>query len=172
MFSSRWRCSSLSLQHLCQRRRLAGRRSTSTVQRYEVGEPTYRPESLPGAGEYFGSGCSPGRTNLPDGVWYGHIESATPSAVEFDLICFAPTPAGEDGVGRFTNSNPKLRTVPVSSSAMVYAVAPDGFWMLRPYPEWYLDPFPEAFCPPGECWSVWLYVNDGEVTEVVQLWFA
>ena len=55
---------------------------------------------------------------------------------------------------------------------MVNAIAPDGFWMLRPYSEWYLDPGREGFCPPGGCWTVWLYVNGGEVTEIVQLWFA
>ncbi len=146
--------------------------TTTPTQRYEVGAPTYYPESLPGAGDYFGSGCSPGTTNLPDGVWFGRIEAASSTAVEFDLICFAPTPPGEDGVGRMTNSNPRLRTVPVASGAAVYAIAPDGGWMLMPYPDWRIVlPGAGMFCPPEGCWDVWLYVNGGQVTEIVQLWF-
>jgi hypothetical protein len=145
--------------------------TTAARQRYVVNEPTYKPESLPGAGGYFGSGCSPGAASLPDGVWYGSIESATPSAVAFDLKCFAPTPPGEDGF-RISNASSTLRTVSVASSAMVNAIAPDGFWMLRPYAEWHLDPGGEGFCLPGGCWTVWLYVNGGEVTEIVQLWFT
>jgi hypothetical protein len=147
---------------------------TTTIlpQRYEVDDPTYHPESLPGAGDYFGSGCSPGTTKLPDGVWFGHIESVASSAIEFDLICFAPTPPGEDGVGRFTNSSPKLRTVPVESTATVHAIAPDGFWELQEYATWHLDPGQEGFCEPDGCWNVWLYVNSGYITEIVQIWFA
>lgn len=146
--------------------------TTTPSQRFEVDEPTYYPESRPGAGENFGSGCSPSTTSLPDGVWYGRIESESSTAIEFDLICFAPTPPEEDGVGRFTNSNPKLRTVPVASTATVHAIASDGFWELQPYSTWHLDPGQEGFCLPGGCWDVWLYVNNGHITEIVQLWFA
>lgn len=139
---------------------------------YAADPPTYFPASLPGAGDYFGSGCSPGTANLPDGIWYGHIESASSAEIEFDLVCFAPTPAGEDGVGRFTNSSSRLRTVRVAPGATVNAVALDGGWEIQPYSTWRLDPGEDGFCPPDGCWTVWLYVNNGEVTEIVQLWFA
>lgn len=146
--------------------------TTAPSVRYEVYEPTYFPESLPGSGTNYGSGCSPGSPHLPDGIWFGQIQTPSALALEFDLMCFAPTPEGEDGVGRFTNDNPQLRYVPVSTAAIVHAVAPDGFWMPMPYVDWYQDPGREGFCPADICWSVWLYVNNGHVTEVVQLWFA
>jgi hypothetical protein len=140
------------------------------VRRYVVGETTYFPPSLPGAGEYYGSGCSPGSSTLPDGIWFGHIESASSTAVQFDLICFAP---GKDGVADLTNDNPNLRTVPIAPDAVVHAIAPDGHPdELQDYSRWYLDPGEEGFCPPEGCWDVWLYINGGEVTEIVQLWFA
>ena len=141
--------------------------------RYVVGEPTYFPESQPGAGEYYGSGCSPGSDTLPDGIWFGHIESASSKTIEFDLICFAPLAPDADGVGTLTNNNAKLRTVPIAPSAMVHAIASDGhIGELQPYSSWYLDPGQEGFCPPEGCWHVWLYINGGEVTELVQIWFA
>lgn len=147
--------------------------TTVTARRYVVGEPTYFPESQPGAGDFYGSGCSPGSDSLPDGIWFGHIESASSTAIRFDLICFAPLAPGDDGVGTLTNSNPRLRTVPVASTANVHAIAPDGhIGDLQPYSSWYLDPGQEGFCPPEGCWSVWLYINGGEVTEIVQIWFA
>jgi hypothetical protein len=147
---------------------------TTTAPRtlFRVGQPTYYPESLTGSGEYFGSGCSPGSAVLPDGVWFGFIEAASATSVGFDLMCFAPTPDGEDGVGRVTNSSSTLRSVPVAGSAEVFAIAPDGHWMLLPYANWYRNPGREAFCPPEGCQLVWLYVNEGHVTEVVQIWFA
>jgi hypothetical protein len=41
-----------------------------------------------------------------------------------------------------------------------------------PYGERYEYPGREGFCPADTCWSVWLHVNNGHITEVVQLWFA
>jgi hypothetical protein len=146
--------------------------TTTPHTRYRVDHPTYYPESLTVSDEYFGSGCSPGSAALPDGVWFGFIEAAAATSVDFDLMCFAPTPEGEDGAGRVTNASSRLRSVPVARTAEVFAIAPDGYWMLMPYIDWYSDPGREGFCPPDGCWHVWLYVNDGHVTEVVQIWFA
>jgi hypothetical protein len=147
--------------------------TTSVAPRYIVDEPTYFPESQSGAGRYYGSGCSPGSGALPDGIWFGHIEEASSTTIRFDLICMAPLEPGADGVATITNDSPKLRSVPVSSSANVHAIAPNGLeWELQPYSSWYLDPGQEGFCPPEGCWDVWLYINNGEVTEIVQIWFA
>lgn len=143
---------------------------TSTY--YEVSEPTYFPESLPGAGDFYGSGCAPGSDTLPDGIWFGHIESASAASIRFDLICFAPLEPGGDGAGTITNDNLKLRTVPISATAKVHAIAPDGFWELESYATWHQDPEQEGFCPAEGCWDVWLYINNGQVTEIVQVWFA
>lgn len=139
---------------------------------YRVDQPTYYPESLTGSDEYSGSGCSPGSAALPDGIWFGFIEATAATSVDFDLMCFAPTPEGEDGAGRITNTSSRVRSVPVARSAEVFAIAPDGYWMLKPYIDWYRDPGRDGFCPPEGCRLVWLYVNDGHVTEAVQIWFA
>lgn len=138
---------------------------------YQVDQPTHYPESLTGSDEYLGSGCSPGSAALPDGVWFGFIVAAAATSVDFDLMCIAPS-NGEDGPLMITNASSRLRSVPVARTAEVFAIAPDGYWMLMPYIDWYRDPGREGFCPPDGCWHVWLYVNDGHVTEVVQIWFA
>ena len=114
-------------------------------------------------------GCSPGTSDLPDGIWFGRIERASDTSIEFDLMCFGP---GPEGPGTISSTNPKLRTVPVESDTVVYAIVQDGYWQAMTWDEWYPSPPPaNAFCPPEGCWDVWLYVNDGAVTEVVQLWF-
>jgi hypothetical protein len=139
---------------------------------YAVSEPTYYPPPQPGAGPYLGSGCSPGTSHLPDGIWFGRLVDARPSRSSFDLMCFAPSPPGHDGVAVISNTNPLLRTVPVERGATVFAIAVDGGWTLMPYDAWYEEPPSYGFCPPEGCWLVWLYVNNGAVTEIVQLWFA
>jgi hypothetical protein len=135
---------------------------------YAVTTPQYDVASLPGAGSNYGSGCSPGSNTLPDGIWFGDIAAADSNRVEFDLMCFAP---GE-GPGTVTNSNPKLRTVSVASGAVAYhADSSQGIgWYPVPYMTWLtLTPDP-GFCPASGC-PVWLYVNDGKVTEIVELLF-
>jgi len=146
--------------------------STSVPRQFEVGVPEYQVPALSGSDGYYGSGCAPGTDTLPDGIWFGGIERASETLIEFDLMCFGPPDAASPGAGKITNSNPKLRQVPVDASALVYAIADDGGWQLVPYPAWYVDPGHDTFCPPEGCWSVWLYVNDGAVTEIVQLWFT
>jgi hypothetical protein len=139
---------------------------------FTVDEPTYFPSPMPGSGDAFGSGCSPGTRWLPDGIWFGHVSSATSTVITFDLMCFAPAPEYEEAIGRITNDNPTLRDVPADPGAIVYAIAPHGDgWTVVPYTSWYTDPGREGFCPPEGCWDVWVYVNNGKATEVVQLWF-
>jgi len=113
---------------------------------------------------------------LTDGVWFGFVEAFTPGMLTFDLACFwtgdaAAAAALEDGEEDFgfyiRNQNPTNRQVPLAGSARI----------------WYLDggdlseteiaanawPHPSSFlmCPAEYC-SVWLYVNDGQVTGLVE----
>ncbi len=49
-----------------------------------------------------GSGCRPGRGDLPDGAWFGYLEAADPAEISFDLACWftgaaATAAATEDG---------------------------------------------------------------------------
>lgn len=138
---------------------------------YRVVTPEYQVPSLPGAGSLYGSGCSPGSDRLPDGIWFGYIDRADNSAIEFDLMCFGP---GPEGPGDITNSNPKLRTVPVAEGATVHRIMADAVlvWAAIAYPTWLATPPDPAVCPPEGCRLVWLYVNEGHVTEVVELFFS
>ena len=133
--------------------------------------PSIEVPSLPGAGSFYGSGCSPGSDRLPDGIWFGYIDRADNSAIEFDLMCFGP---GPEGPGDITNSNPKLRTVPVAGGATVHRIMADAtlVWVAIAYPTWLAAPPDRAVCPPEGCRLVWLYVNEGHVTEVVELFFS
>jgi hypothetical protein len=143
---------------------------------YEVANPanpTYYPGPLPGAGIYFGSGCSPGAGTLPDGIWFGDITSVSGGSFEFDLMCFAPRPVGETeeyGIGEITNSNPTLRTVPVDAAAPVYVVDMAMNWVQQPYSAWHVDTGAVSGCPLEWCSAVWLYVNGGEATEIMVIW--
>ncbi len=57
---------------------------------YAVGYPGSGPGTLPGSGGAGGSGCSPGTSTLPDGIWFVFIETATPDDITFDLACTWP----------------------------------------------------------------------------------
>ena len=132
---------------------------------FRVGTPTYNPDPVRGSGGFFGSGCSPGYASLPDGVWFGQLSSLSPSSAVFDLMCFSD---GPEGPGTITNTNPALRDVAVSPEAAVYMVDDEGGWTLVSYGGWTHAPA-SGFCA-GGCLE-WIYINGGEITEIVELWF-
>jgi hypothetical protein len=129
------------------------------------------PAPLSGSGGWFGSGCSPGSDTLPDGIWWGYITDLSPSSITFDLAClrFADEtdddPATEDYAWVIENSNPKVRVVPVGSDTLVTCdwmyCPPNPF----PYGEWIEDDrLPHG--DQGRERGLWLYINDGVVTEI------
>jgi hypothetical protein len=129
------------------------------------------PAPLSGSGGRFGSGCSPGSDTLPDGIWWGYITDLSPSSITFDLGClrFADEtdddPATEDYAWVIENSNPKVRVVPVGSDTLVTCdwmyCPPNPF----PYGEWIEDDrLPHG--DQGRERGLWLYINDGVVTEI------
>jgi len=134
-----------------------------------VPEPPPEPDSR-GA---LGSGCAPGTDILPDGVWAGWVISREEDRVEFDLACMHPTPEEPS----ITNQTSRLRSVPVSTSAVVYPVTDEGLLGEPiPYPTWRSSPT-SVFCAslmitpslPDGC-PLWLYVNEGAVTEIAEFW--
>jgi len=136
-------------------------------------DPAYFPPSQPGAAPLFGSGCSPGAGNLPNGIWFGEITNVGLTSFDFDLMCFAPNPPGsteEDGIGDITNSNPTLRAVPVNASAHVYVLDAAMNWMDMAYQTWSAAPTLGNGCPPGCQLDAWIYVNGGEATEITMIW--
>jgi hypothetical protein len=81
----------------------------------------------------YGSGCSPNSDMLPNGIWFGRIEQASAESVEFDLMCFGPSPGEPGNVVTVTNDSTRLRTVPVWDATLVHAIGPDGGWEPVPY---------------------------------------
>lgn len=126
-----------------------------------------------------GSGCSPGEGPLPDGVWYGYVLEDLPMAVSFDLACIwfgdiAYEVGGAAGVEvnndvYIENANPTAREVPLSPETVVWTIAgdPTQGHSEVPYADWPL-PQPTYTPCPGENCSVWLYINGGLVTEIVE----
>ncbi len=130
------------------------------------------PDPLSGSGGWSGSGCSPSGSTLPDGIWYGYARDLTASSISFDLACLRwvddpDDDAIEEGGWDIQNSNPKLRPVPVHPRARVTC----DIWGCPahpfPYTEWMASApvFPESGSELRES-GIWLYVNDGNVTEI------
>lgn len=131
------------------------------------------PAPLPDSGGLLGSGCSPGSDTLPDGIWAGWIPARLAGRVDFDLACLLPTPEEP----RISNQSTRLRTIPIAENAVVYAIKNDGHigtavpyqtWQIAPVNRWceavMIAPFFRAGRP------VWVYVNGGAATEIVEFW--
>ena len=63
-----------------------------------------------------------------------------------------------------------MLTVPVAPAAIVHRLVAHADWVPMAYAQWSPDPQDIGFCPPNGCWDAWLFVNDGAVTEIVQMW--
>ncbi len=131
----------------------------------------YHAEPLPGSEGAAGSGCTPGTTSLPDGIWLGFVTVKSANSIEFDLACIyfgAPGYVEEDSSEDFRNTNPTKRTIAVNPSVPVYVIAPvEVGFVTVPFAEWPESPDLYPNCPSEHC-VVWLFVNDGEVTEIVE----
>ena len=147
---------------------------------YVVDEANFFPDPLPGSDDAHGSGCviPPGPT-IPDGIWFGFVESFSPGTLTFDLACFwtgaiAEVKAAEDGEEAYDfyvrNLNPNTYSVPIAGDARAWYIdmlsgsvqSPDEI----PITSW---PQPDSYqtCPSDWC-SVWLYINGGDATGIVE----
>ncbi|MCB2223530.1 MAG: hypothetical protein KQH83_05070 [Actinobacteria bacterium] len=147
---------------------------------YPIGDGQHLPDPLPGSNQAHGSGCvvPGGSMTLTDGIWFGFATTHAGGEIGFDLACFftgqaAIDAATEDGEEAFDfyirNNNPTIRQVPLPPDARVLSIDDPG----GPVPpfevtgaEW---PVGNGFvaCPGPYC-AVWLYVNDGVVTGLVE----
>ena len=146
---------------------------------YVVVDPEfYPPAPLPGSGDAAGSGCSPGAGPLPDGVWFGYVVAKSAGGIDFDLACFyfgeiayAEGAADGEEVNNdyyVRNANPTVRTIPVAASVDVWEVDAGSIGYLEiPFSDWPLDPTGYIACPSEWC-GVWLFVNGGNVTEILE----
>ena len=117
-----------------------------------------------------GSGCQPPeRDSLPDGVWRGLVTSFGAGSMDFDLMCsysfeserYLADSAGADTAAYVTqNSNPSTRTLNVSASAIGWTVA-----------TWQVPTTPDAAVAASANGEVWVAINDGEVTELLQVYY-
>jgi hypothetical protein len=151
--------------------------TTTTTVYYVVTGTLYPPDAVDGTGAS-GSGCAPGSGSLPAGVWFGYASAGNATSVQFDLACWyfgdlaweiADT-YGETAENDYyiVNENPTLRTVPVAPGAVVHHIDPMSIGHdLISYPDWLLEPQGYLMCPFEFC-PLWLYVNDGVVTEILE----
>jgi hypothetical protein len=126
-----------------------------------------------------GSGCTPGGTELPDGEWFGYVDSADPAVLGFDLACWfggeaAILASAEDGEESpppndyyVRNANPAIRQVPVGEADVVWLpnVGDPTSEETVGYGEWLVfrqgrDPLLQ----PG----VWITIEGGVITLVTE----
>ena len=140
-------------------------------------------EPLPGSAGATGSGCAPGGDELADGVWFGKIETVSVAEIGFDLACWysgdaANVAATEGGLSEvpvpndfyIRNEVATLRTVAVAPDAVIHwfpTTTGELALEVQPWDEWIAAPSGYLECPGAGC-NVWLYVNEGSVTEVQQ----
>jgi len=146
---------------------------------YSVANHGIFPVALFTEADGHGSGCTPPGNVLPDGIWFGAAEGLSGSTLTFDLACFwtgaaAQAEAAADGEEAFDfyirNINPKVFTIPLDPAGSAYSLdqsMPDVSNPLPiPMPVW-----PEnlgwATCPSEGC-MVWIFINGGVVTELVE----
>ncbi len=149
---------------------------------FRAGDPPQTPGPLAGSDGALGSGCAPGAGALPDGAWYGYAVNWDATGLDFDLACFyvgaaadaqAAARNDEEPPNGFylVNDSPTTRRLPIDAATPAYRLALPGDVVgleRTTYREMVTDP-PSGISPcPGEWCSVWVFVNDGRVTEVMQ----
>jgi len=150
---------------------------------YAPGDPVLFPTVFSGSDDAHGSGCAPGSDSLPDGVWFGYVTGRTSTRIDFDLACYwtgeaAVTKAAEDGytdlawAKHIRNQSGKIRSPRVADGATVYHLTERGEKTLTEmsYADWRQGPC-NGFGDLPSC-PVWLYVNGGRVTAIVEQYFA
>ncbi len=123
-----------------------------------------------------GSGCTPDASVLTDGEWFGYVEAASDSSLEFDLACwfsgaFAEDAAAADGKSPpendyyIRNGSDSFRTVSVSDMARVERLVDSGGPDLSvvTYDEW-SDGWASLDYQPG----VWLTIEGGEIVHILE----
>jgi hypothetical protein len=145
---------------------------------FTTGIHGFFPDPLGSAEDGQGSGCVVGGV-LTDGMWFGYVEAISGGEITFDLACFFTGTAAQDAAAAdgdeaidfyIRNQNPATFTVPLDPGGTAYWLDATGDLTPLPIPmgDWPM-PSPPGYqeCPHDFC-SVWLFMNDGEVTELVE----
>ena len=157
--------------------------SVATRSAFAAGVPPSTPGPLPGGNGALGSGCAPGAGPLPDGAWYGYAVAWDSTGIEFDLACFyVGAAAAAQASARNDESPPNdfylvnddttTRRVNVAADTVTYRLtSSEGPVGLEPtsYSGLVTNPGPPGIAPcPGEWCAMWVFINDGRVTEAMQ----
>ncbi|MGB8362206.1 MAG: hypothetical protein WCE80_12490 [Acidimicrobiia bacterium] len=126
-----------------------------------------------------GSGCTPGTDELPDGLWFGIVDSYDSSGMAFDLACWfsgdaAVMASAEDGQESpppndyyVRNQNPKLRHLDVASDTPVrwYLSGDPNEYEDGTFTDWvtFLDTVPFRL-------DIWVTIENGDVTNIEEQW--
>ncbi len=150
--------------------------STTAGQSFVVDPDALLPAVFGSPGDPNGSGCVTLGT-LGSGVWFGYATAVSAGTITFDLACFftgdaATAAAQQDGAEAFDyyirNQNPATYQVPIAPNADVFIVEESGGIQSVQIAtaQW---PSAASFVPcPGQYCAVWLYVNDGQATGIVE----
>jgi len=153
--------------------------TTPVLPFYTVDPSDFFPDPFPGSDLAHGSGCVTDAQILGDGVWFGFAEAVVGGVISFDLACFWTGAAAEaeaiaDGSEAFDfyirNQNPKTYDVQIPANADVYWIDPTAAewpWPIPIPPTAWPNPASFLSCPSQWC-SVWLYVNGGQATGIVE----
>lgn len=126
-----------------------------------------------------GSGCTPGSQDLPDGLWYGQVSVFDDDGISFDLACWftgdaATAAAAEDGAESpppndyyVRNQNTQLRELEVAPDIPVlwYLSGDPNDSQQGNFSEWV-----EFLETQDFRLSIWVTIDNGEVTAIEEQW--
>jgi len=155
--------------------------TTALAPVYTVDDPSrFPPGPTNGSDGAGGSGCPEGGGPPTDGIWYGYVTVSSADSVTFELACFyfgneAAEEAAADGAevanDYYIRRTGEITDVSVGEDARAWTVVAPANAELTveaiAYSDWPQDPAGYTPCP-GESCSVWLYVNNGVATEILE----
>jgi hypothetical protein len=125
-----------------------------------------------------GSGCAPGATSLPDGIWFGRVTSWSTTQIAFDMECWwTGSGAIATAAARGDEVNNDYYLTNDATTVRVVSVAPDAFALkadvlnLSDPSSWVIHTVADVIADPGGSMPVdptnpivWIAVNGGVVT--------
>lgn len=151
---------------------------------FTAGDPPATPAASDRSAGALGSGCAPNADALPDGAWFGYATRWDATGIDFDLACFY---VGDAAIAQATARNDEfandyylvndattIRRLDVAANGTAYRLSAAGGAALErtTYADLAANPgeASASFCPGEQC-AIWVFVNDGVVTEVMLQFF-
>lgn len=134
-----------------------------------------------------GSGCTPGTETLPDGTWFGIVDSVDEDRMVFDLACLYSGDRAEQVDGfvdgtpyHVVNDNPALRSVPLAPDATFFLhddasridrAARRGWDVEEMWRHLADRPGGQGGWRDGTA-AVWILVENGRLVEAMEFWYG